>query len=178
MLDILRRIIQEVNAAPNLQRALQIIVKRIKHSINVDVASIYLNDEARSQHVLMETEGLHQDSVGKVRLEYGAGLVGMVGVGKEPVNVKDGPSHPRYQFTGETGEIHYHGFLGVPIIQNRKVLGVLVVRQHELRSFNEEEEAFMITLAAQLAGAIAHSGESGEISRLLDAVDDNINVGE
>ena len=32
-------------------------------------------------------------------------------------------------FVTETGEVSFHGFLGVPIIQHRHVLGVLVVRQ-------------------------------------------------
>jgi phosphotransferase system enzyme I (PtsP) len=46
---------------------------------------------------------------------------------------------------------------------------VLVVRQREVRKFDDEEEAFLITLAAQLAGAITHAGASGDISSVLEA---------
>jgi phosphotransferase system enzyme I (PtsP) len=167
MLDVLRRIVQEVNAAPDLQHALQIIVSGVKRSIAVDVASVYLTDSARSQYVLMATDGFRQGAVGNVRFDFGEGLVGMVGAREEPVNVEDAPTHPRYRFVGATGEQSYHGFLGVPIIQHGRVLGVLVVRQRVIRKFAEEEVAFLVTLAAQLAGAITHAQASGEINRIL-----------
>ena len=82
------------------------------------------------------------------------GLVGLVTRREEPVNLDDAASHPDYVLTREIGEEPYHGFLGVPVIQHRKVLGVLVVRQKQRRCFDEEEETFLVTLAAQLAGAM------------------------
>jgi phosphotransferase system enzyme I (PtsP) len=141
-------------------------------NVGVDVASVYLLDDEHDQYVLMATEGFRKDAIGKVRIDKGKGLISMVADREEPVNLDDAPSHPQYLFIVETGEKPYHGFLGVPIIQHRKVLGVLVVRQREYRKFGEEEEAFLVTLAAQLAGAITHAGASGEISRLLDTRDE------
>jgi len=167
MLDTLRRIIQEVNAAPDLDQALAIIVQRVQETVAVDVASVYLKDADKGQYVLSATEGLRKNAVGNVRFNSGEGLVGMVGEREEPVNLEDAPSHPRYQFTSETGENPYHAFLGVPIIQHGTVLGVLVVRQRRHRRFAEDEEAFLVTLAAQLAGAITHAGASGDISHAL-----------
>ncbi len=167
MLDILRRTIQEVNGAPDLQRALTVIVERVKQAMAVDVCSIYLADHERQQHVLMATDGYDKSMVGQVRLDFGRGLVGVVARREEPLNLEDAASHPEYIHTGEIGAAHYHGFLGVPIIQHRKVLGVVVVRQSEQRRFGEEEETFLFTLAAQLAGAITHAEASGEITRLL-----------
>ena len=172
MLDILRRIIQEVNSAPDLEQALNIIVQRVRESVGVDVASVYLKDIEREQYVLSATEGLRKNAVGRVRFGLGEGLVGMVGEREEPVNIEDAPSHPRYRFASETGENPYHAFLGVPIIQYGTVLGVLVVRQREHRRFAEDEEAFLVTLAAQLAGAITHAGASGNISHALQASTD------
>jgi len=169
MLDILRRIIQEVNSAPDLDQALNIIVQRVRESVAVDVASVYLKDIEHEQYVLSATEGLRKNAVGHVRFGLDQGLVGMVGEREEPVNIEDAPSHPRYRFASETGENPYHAFLGVPIIQYGTVLGVLVVRQREHRRFAEEEEAFLVTLAAQLAGAITHAGASGDISHALQA---------
>ena len=167
MLDALRRIIQEVNSAPDLNQALNIIVQRVRESVAVDVASVYLKDAELGQYVLSATEGLRKSAIGNVRFGLGEGLVGMVGEREEPVNIEDAPSHPRYRFASETGENPYHAFLGVPIIQHGTVLGVLVVRQRVHRLFAEEEEAFLVTLAAQLAGAITHAGASGDISHAL-----------
>jgi len=167
MLDTLRRIIQEVNAAPDLDSALDIIVQRVRESVAVDVASVYLLLADKQQYELRATEGLRKKAIGNVRFNLDEGLVGMVGQREEPVNLEDAPSHPRYRFTIETGEEPYHGFLGVPIIQHGKVLGVLVVRQRQIRKFAEEEEAFLVTLAAQLAGAITHAGASGRMSAVV-----------
>ncbi len=167
MLDTLRRIIQEVNAAPDLEQALKIIVARVCDTVNVDVATVYLVDGDHRQFVLGATQGLRQDAVGRVRLALDKGLIGMVYEREEPVNIEDGPTHPRYEFISETGEAPYHGFLGVPIIRHGKVLGVLVVRQRQVRKFDEDEEAFLVTLAAQLAGAITHAGATGDMSNVL-----------
>ncbi|MCU7924245.1 MAG: phosphoenolpyruvate--protein phosphotransferase [Candidatus Thiodiazotropha sp. (ex Dulcina madagascariensis)] len=163
MLDTLHRIVKEVNAASDLERALGIIVTQVKRAVDADVCSVYLTDFERRDHVLMATEGLLPDAVGKVRLPYHRGLIGLVCERAEPLNLADAPSHSRYLFTHETGERQYTGFLGVPIIQNRRVLGVLVVRQIEQRSFADGEVTFLFTLAAQLAGAITHAQASGNL---------------
>ena len=169
MLDTLRRIIQEVNAAPDLNQALDIIVRRARDSVGADVASVYLVDAERGQFVLKATEGLRKDAVDRVRFGKGVGLIGMVVEREEPVNLEDASLHPRYRFVNDTGEKPYHGFLGVPIIQHGRVLGVLVVRQRETRKYDEEVEAFLVTLAAQLAGAITHAVASGEVNLVLGA---------
>jgi phosphotransferase system enzyme I (PtsP) len=167
MLDTLRRIILKVNAAPNLQEALRIIVTQIKAAMGVDVCSVYLADLVRGQYVLMATEGYHQQAVRRVTLDFGKGLVSMVAEREEPMNLEDAASHPRYALALETGEDLYRGFLGVPIIQHRKVLGVLVIRKREACKFSEDDETFLVTLAAQLSGAISHADASGEIDELL-----------
>ncbi len=167
MLDTLRRIILEVNAAPDLNQALSIIVQRVKKAIEVDVASVYLSDFQLEQHILMDSDGYNQGSVGRVRLAFGQGLISVVSERAEPLNLEDGSAHPRYLRITETGESNYHGFLGVPIIQHKKVLGVIVLRQRAQRKFAEHEETFLVTLAAQLAGAIIHAEASGGFSRLI-----------
>src|SRR5690606_21642488 len=76
--------------------------------------------------------------------------------------------HPRFRYFPETGEERFHAFLGVPIIHFRQLLGVLVVQQQAARSFDDDEVAFLMTMAAQLSGAIAHSEVSGGIDGLQD----------
>jgi phosphotransferase system enzyme I (PtsP) len=166
VLETLHRIVKEVNAAPDLEMALSTIVTMVKQSISCDVCSVYLTDAEARAHVLAATDGLRQEAVGKVALPLGRGLVGLVAERSEPLNLSDAPSHPRYLRITETGETQYRGFLGVPIIQNRKVLGVLVVRQEIKREFIDDEVTFVFTLAAQLAGAITHAQASGELDTL------------
>lgn len=166
MLETLHRIVKEVNAASNLDEALQTIVSMVKRAIGCDVCSVYLTDPGTRAHVLAATDGLRPEAVGKVALPLGRGLVGLVAERAEPLNISNAPTHPRYLRITETGETQYCGFLGVPIIQNRKVLGVLVVRQEAERAFTEDEVTFLFTLAAQLAGAITFAQTSGELDTL------------
>jgi phosphotransferase system enzyme I (PtsP) len=78
MLDTLRRLIQEVNVARNLEQALAIIVEQVKQIVAADVCSVYLADASNEQYVLMATNGLQPQAVGHVRLNKGEGLIGMV----------------------------------------------------------------------------------------------------
>ncbi|MFT7133342.1 MAG: phosphotransferase system enzyme I (PtsP) [Cyclobacteriaceae bacterium] len=164
MLEILRRIIQEVNAARDLDTALDIIVDRIQASMGTQVCSVYLLNEARDRYVFMANRGLNASAVGKVSLALGEGLVGYVGERAEPVNLQNAPQHKRYHYLEEIGEEPFNAFLGVPIIHHRRVLGVLVVQQRIARRYDESEEAFLITLSAQLAGVIAHARATGSLS--------------
>mgnify|MGYP001146828594 FL=1 len=45
MLEVLRRVIQEVNRAGDLDAVLDIIVERVKDAMSTEVCSIYLHDE-------------------------------------------------------------------------------------------------------------------------------------
>ena len=166
MLDILRRIVQEVNLANNLEQALDIIVKRVKNFMDVDVCSVFLTNELDNEYVLMATDGLNPEAVGKVRMNENVGLVSLVGKRAEAINIADAIKNPRYQHFPEVSEERFHGFLGVPIIHHRKVLGVLVIQSSEIQKFSEDDETFLITVAAQLAGAIVHAEASGGISGL------------
>jgi phosphotransferase system enzyme I (PtsP) len=168
MLESLRRIVNEVDNAPDLEQALGIIVGRVKEAVGADVCSVYLNDYDNRRHILQATDGLRPEAVGRVRIELGRGLVGLVTERAEPINLDDANAHPRYLCITDTGEQRFHGFLGAPIIQNRKVLGVLVLRQREKRHFAEDEVTFVVTLASQLAGAITYARTSGELARLQD----------
>lgn len=163
MLEQLRGIVQEVNAAKDLQSALNIIVHRVRLSLKTQVCSVYLLDSDLNSHVLMASEGLKEAAVGHVSLEVGEGLVGLVAKHAEPINLRDASLHPSFHYLQETGEEDFHAFLGVPIIHHRSVLGVLVVQHEDKRRFDEGEEAFLITLSAQLAGVIAHAEATGAI---------------
>jgi phosphotransferase system enzyme I (PtsP) len=164
MLDSLRSIVQEVSTADNLQAVLDIIVSRVRETMGTDVCSIYLYDEAEGQYRFMATEGLNKAMVGKVSLAIDQGLVGQVAKREEPINLDHAEAHPKFLFLPGIGEEVYKSFLGVPIIHQRQVLGVLVVQEQQRRRFDEEEEAFMVTISAQLAGMIAHSQATGALS--------------
>jgi phosphotransferase system enzyme I (PtsP) len=161
MLDRLRRVTQEVMSAPNLEEALSLIVTRVRAALGVDVVSVYLCDagegEGSDRLVLAASEGLNPDSVGRVALPFGEGLVGFIAERAEPLNLENAADHPAYRYFRITGEERFRGFLGVPVIHRRRLLGVLVAQQRTARRFRRDDTAFLATLAAQVGSAIAQA---------------------
>lgn len=167
MLKTLRRIVQEVSSAQSLSEALSILVKKISEATQTNAVAIYLIDNQSAEYVLTAVSGLNQEAVGLVRLSLDQGLIGLVGRREEPINLEDASKHPDFFQESVVDEETLNAFLGVPIIHHRRLYGVLTLQQEECRKFDESEEAFLVTLAAQLGGIIAHSEATGELSVLV-----------
>lgn len=166
MLKILKRIVQDVSTASHLTEALAILVQRVRAAVTTDAVSVYLIDNRHGEYVLIATDGLNKQAEAKVRMSLDQGIIGLVGRREEPVNIDDAQHHPDFYHNPLLGENHLHAFLGVPIIQHRKLYGVLTAQRIENRPFDDEEEAFLITLAAQLGGIIAQAETTGELTQL------------
>ena len=170
MLSALRGIVQAVNAAGDLQTALEIIVERVASVMGTEVCTVYLRDPESGRLIFMANQGLNPELIGKISLGPDEGLVGQVARREEPLNLDHAEKHPNFLYLPGIGEEQYHSFLGAPIIHQREVLGVLVVQQKDSRRFDEEEEAFLVTMSAQLAGVIAHARATGSINAPQGAV--------
>ena len=169
MLNTLRHIIQEVSSAQNFSEALDIMVKRIADVLVTEACSVFLLDRQRSEYVLVATQGLNPSAINKARVPSNKGLVGLVGEREEPINIDDASKHPRFFHIPDIKEEAFHAFLGTPIIYHRQVLGVLIVQQQEPRRYDEAEEAFLVTLATQLAAIIAHAEATGALNQMLNS---------
>ncbi len=161
MLNSLRKIVQEVTQEADFPVAVQLLVARVRKVLGTEVCSIYLVDGEDAGYLLAATEGLNAAQIGRLVLAKDQGLVGLVGRRAEPLNLDTAPSHPNFFFVPEIGEEPFNAFLGVPILHQGRVLGVLVVQQRESRRFDESEEAFLVTLSAQLATVVAHAEAVG-----------------
>ncbi|OGT58981.1 MAG: phosphoenolpyruvate--protein phosphotransferase [Gammaproteobacteria bacterium RIFCSPHIGHO2_12_FULL_43_28] len=168
MLTMLRHIIQEVSSAQDFSEALNIMVRRIANALATEACSAFLLDRHNGEYVLVATQGLNPKGVGKIRVPIDKGLIGLVGEREEPINLDDATKHPRFLHVAEAKEEAYHAFLGTPLIYHRQVLGVLIVQQREPRKYDESEEAFLVTLATQLAAIIAHAEATGELATLFE----------
>lgn len=156
MLNDLRRITHSFVQEPSLDVALDRLVKDIKVCLNAECCSIYLAENEHTMLRLKATDGLDQSAVNNVITRFDEGLVGWVAEREEPIKVHDARRHPRFKNLVDVKEENYSAFLGVPIIHRREVLGVISIRQTQARFFDQEEEAFLVTLSAQLAPSIAN----------------------
>jgi len=164
MIHRLQRIVQEVNRAPGIDRALVLITESLTRDLNADACTIYLaaKDEP-GVLVLQACSGLNQEIIGKVKRELGQGLIGTIAARAEAMNLIDAPAHKKFMLVRESGETAFPIMLGVPIMAHRDVLGVIAVQRVE-NAFNEDEEAFLTTLAAQLANSIERAESQDRFS--------------
>ena len=165
-LQTLRAIFQEAADLRSPRDLLGLIVKRVRDALDAQVCSIYLLDQEQNTLVLAATCGLEEGSVGRVRMPVGEGLVGHVASHIQLVNVADAASHPSFRFFPESGEERFKSFLGAPIVHFRKLIGVIVVQTEREQPFSESAEAFLITVAAQLAGTIKHLLDNNILAEL------------
>jgi phosphotransferase system, enzyme I, PtsP len=166
MLKILKSIVQDVTTANDLTEALATLVQRVRTAVIAEAVSVYLIDNRHAEYVLIATDGLNKQAESRVRIALDRGLIGLVGRREEPINIEHAAAHADFHQNPLLGEEHLNAFLGVPIIQHRKLYGVLTVQKIERRSFDDEEEAFLITLSAQLGGIIARAEATGELAQL------------
>jgi phosphotransferase system enzyme I (PtsP) len=162
-LDILEDISTLISHSHDLQETLDSIVATVADRMQTEVCSIYILDRDKKRLTLRATRGLDPESVDKVSMGIGEGLTGLVIERMKPVMVADTLAHPRYKYFPETHEEHFHSFLGVPLIERKLPLGVLVVQTSRRREFARDEIRLLTTISAQAASIIVQA-------RLVDSL--------
>lgn len=164
-LTILEDISTLIGHSQDLQETLKSIVAIVAERMETEVCSLYILDRQKNRLTLCATMGLDQESVGKVSMGINEGLTGLVIEQMSPVMAVDALAHPRYKYFPETGEERFHSFLGVPLIEKRMPLGVLVVQTSRRREFSRDEIRLLKTISAQVSSIIIQA-------RLLDSLKD------
>ncbi len=157
MLAVLRQIAQEIDLAGDLPSALRIVARCVRVAMQVHLCRIYLVDHKRQQYVLMAFDNNDSLPTPSQSVALDEGLLGLVAERVAPV--------AHLNLTAAEGDNKKLAFLGVPIVYHRQVLGVIAVEEANHRIFSEDEEAFLVTLAAQLAGTVVHARDMGFIFR-------------
>jgi len=163
MLTTLRRIVLQFSQDVEFDSALLRLVAQVKTALNTDCCSVYLADYQKQHFLLMASDGLAIGAHGQTSIGFSEGLIGLVGQREEPINIANAQHHPHFIHAPEVKEDELNAFLGTPIIHQRKVLGILSIQQKNARNFTEDEEAFLVTLSAQLATALANAEARGTL---------------
>ena len=154
---LLRRLHHVMAGAETGEERLGRVVAEIAKNMFAEVCSVYLLRRDGTLE-LFATEGLKKEAIHLTHLRVGQGLVGFVAEEGVPVSLAEASSHPRFVYLPETGEELYHSFLGVPIVRGGVVAGVLVVQNVQSRTYSDEEEEALQTVAMVLAELVG-SGE-------------------
>jgi len=148
---VLLRKIRDVMASPDsAQDRLDAIVKVIAGELGCDVCSVYIL-RAGDILELFANIGFNPSAVHLTRLRVGEGLVGDIAATANPANLADAQHHPKFVYRPETGEEKYHAFVGVPILQSGKAIGVLIVQDRMEKTFSEDQVEVLQTVAMVLS---------------------------
>ncbi|HWT99924.1 MAG TPA: phosphoenolpyruvate--protein phosphotransferase [Terriglobales bacterium] len=154
---LLKRLRNVMARGGTAEQRLNQIVKLIAADMVAEVCSTYVM-RAGEVLELFATEGLKQDAVHKTRLRVGEGLVGDIASHARPLALADAQHHPQFAYRPETGEEIFQSLMGVPILRNGRVLGVLVIQNKSRRQYSDEEVEVLETIAMVVAELVA-SGE-------------------
>src|SRR5512143_2285663 len=143
-----------IGESGDLRGTLERIVALVAERLDMEVCSIYRYDAEAKQLHMVVTRGLDPASVAAVSMGIEEGLTGFAIQKGEPVMAIDALAHPRYKYFPETGEERYHSFLGVPIVDRREALGVLVVQTSRRRRFTRDEVRLMKAVSVPVGGLL------------------------
>jgi len=149
----LTRIVQEVALVESPSEQVKLIVDSISQSIGVDVCSLYRINE-NHEMVMLASHGLVARK--DIKIPANEGLVGLVAKNRHTLNIADAPSHSDYYYVPHSKEENFQSFCGVPLVRFGEVIGVLVVQSRQAQQLDEASEAFLVTLASQLALIVAN----------------------
>jgi starch phosphorylase len=133
------------------------VVALIARRFQTDVCSAYLLEPDRANLVLAATLGLRPECIGTLRMAIQEGLAGLVAEQVRPIAVEQVERHPRFKYFREAGEDDYKSFLGVPLIDQGVLQGVLVVQTIESRLFHEDEIRMLVDAASQVAPVVSEA---------------------
>jgi phosphotransferase system enzyme I (PtsP) len=155
MHDFRYQLIKNFEQCENIPTALKLLVSDVKSLTDADCCSLYVLNYRTGNFVFMATDGLSSQAEGVLELSPSQGVVGFISQRLEHLKLKDSRQHPAYIKVPDLGEERCRAYLGVPIIQRRRVIGILVIQRFTKKIFTEEIEARMLTIAVQLSENIA-----------------------
>jgi len=129
----------------------------VARRLEADVCSIYLSDPDFQHLTLSATIGLDPGAVGRVRLSFGEGLVGLAAERCEPVATEHASLDPHYRYFAETREECFESLLAAPLIVQSVTIGVLVIQTKEPRTFDEPDVGLLQTCAQLLAPVVINA---------------------
>ena len=186
-IQALRDIDQAINSTLNLRQVLDILLEKIEVFLPyASATTVRLFNKQSGKIEPITCRNLDEEEWKAEPWKVGRGSPNIVFESGRPVRVWDIQSDPRTkdpEFFRRYGLISY---LGVPLVVQGEVLGVLSLYSKEKREFSEQEMDFLSTLAGQASIAIHNSQlyeqterrrrEAEELARLAQSLTDTLDM--
>jgi class 3 adenylate cyclase len=155
-------VLRAVTRSAGLQPVLDEVVEACRRLCNADNAALWLLEDGLLRSVAHrgEPEGAEYDAQHPHALDRTT-AAGRTAVVRGPVHIPDILADPEYVYPGPRA---YRAMLGVPIVVEDELMGVVVVVRREPHPFTDEHIALLGTFADQAAIALRNA-------RLMESVD-------
>jgi phosphotransferase system, enzyme I, PtsP len=154
---LLADVAEIVSRSHDLGETLDNVVELVAKRMDADACAIYLIGSDLTRLTLSATIGLNRESVGRVHLPIGEGLVGLAAKQREPLVIEHAPEHPNYKYFPETGEERFTSLMAAPLIVRGVTIGVILVQTCETRKFDANEVGIFQTCAQLIAPVVINA---------------------
>jgi serine phosphatase RsbU (regulator of sigma subunit)/anti-sigma regulatory factor (Ser/Thr protein kinase) len=144
-----------------LEPLLDELLVRVVEILHVDTAAILLHDEATDELLARAAKGLEEEVERGVRIPVGRGFAGRIAAGRVPIHILD-VDHAEV-LNPILREKHVRSMLGVPLIAEGELLGVLHVGTLTTRAFTDQDAVVLQLAASRVAPSIQRA-------RLMEAL--------
>jgi signal transduction protein with GAF and PtsI domain len=156
--DVLHRITDSISNTLDLEAVLKHIVDVVVEVTKADACLLYLLSDNRDELILRASKNPHPKLIGRITLGLGEGITGWVARERTRVVIPSNASEdPRFKLFHNLPEDRYQGFVSVPIMAKKEVIGVINVQHKRPRRYREDELALLSTIANQVGGAIENA---------------------
>jgi class 3 adenylate cyclase len=156
-------VLRALARSAGVQPVLDEVVEACKRLCNADYGALYLLEHGLLHVVAHNTEadGAEWDRQHPHALDRTT-AAGRAAVMREPVHIPDIREDPEYSYGGPRE--YYRSMIGVPIMVEDELIGVVVLVRREPEPYTDEHIALVQTFADQAAIAVANA-------RLIEAVE-------
>ena len=151
-------IAQVLASTLDLDRLLYQIVSAAANLTHSKAASIILYDESKNQLFFQSSTNLDSKVMRGLEVPVESSIAGEILRTRKPIIVMDAKEDPRH-FPGvsESTEFETESLVGVPLITNDKIIGVLEVINKKDGMYSEDDEKMLMALGSQAAIAIENT---------------------
>lgn len=150
----IRQLLQQIidNTEPS-QDKLQHIMQTLCEQFSAEAAACFvLLDNTHLE--LISAHGCYENNINHVRMRLGEGLIGSVAQNRRALNLADDKIHPSYLEIAKLKN-DFHGFAAIPLIQNNRTIGVLVLQRTAAKEYNSDEFELIETSALILSSILS-----------------------
>jgi serine phosphatase RsbU (regulator of sigma subunit)/anti-sigma regulatory factor (Ser/Thr protein kinase) len=131
------------------------LLTRLRTVLEVDTAAVLLLDEERDELVARAAKGLEEEVDTEVRVPVGSGFAGRIAAERRPIVV---PDVDRVEIVNPIlPEKGVRSLLGVPLLVEGRLIGVLHVGSLAPREFSDDDSELLQLAADRIALAIDHA---------------------